>query len=424
MRGLKRPHGAARHMARQLGQRIFATAFSFCFVRNPWDWTVSGWKHVTQNQDAYGGAGPDFATFVTGNWRAGLTRNPNRLKFATPELFVAFHAKITQWEHVGIGRLRPRPAPLAFYGRFERLEEDWGRILRPDRTRHPADPRQQVVDLPLHRLLRRSPARHRRRAQRAADRAVRIQVRRMTGPAGVAVLMAVRDVAAHLPATIESLRAQTDAGVAVEMVVVDDASADATPALLAAWQRQDPRVRVITAAAPLGLAGALNLGLGHVTAPLVARADGDDLYAPDRLLRQTRAMRADPRLDAISCGYVRIDENDAEIGRVVAVTGPERIRFRTLYTELAAASRRDDPHRGAAPGGRIRPGLLDRPGQRSLGAAAAGRRPSRQPAGAPGPLQGAWRVGQRPPRRGGTGDEPEGARTGPERLSRRPAAWP
>ncbi|WP_299819438.1 glycosyltransferase [uncultured Jannaschia sp.] len=153
----------------------------------------------------------------------------------------------------------------------------------------------------------------------------------MTGPA-VSVLMAVRDGAAHLPETIASLRAQADPGGALEFVVVDDSSSDATPALLAAWAEADPRVRVLAAPAPMGLAAALNLGLGHVRAPLVARADGDDLYAPDRLLRQATALGADPRLDALSCGCVRIDEAGAELARMAPVTGPDRIRFRTLYT--------------------------------------------------------------------------------------------
>ncbi|WP_299844298.1 glycosyltransferase [uncultured Jannaschia sp.] len=154
----------------------------------------------------------------------------------------------------------------------------------------------------------------------------------MTDDPAVSVLMAVRDGAVHLPETIASLRAQADPGGGLEFVVVDDASTDATPALLAAWAEADPRLRVLAAPAPMGLAAALNLGLGHVRAPLVARADGDDLYAPDRLLRQAAALRADPRLDALSCGCVRIDEAGNELARMAPVTGPDRIRFRTLYT--------------------------------------------------------------------------------------------
>ena len=128
VRGMRRRQGAASYSAGRIGAGPLAHDFSFCFVRNPWDWTVSGWKHVTRNQDAYGGSGPDFSDFVAGHWRDGLRDNPNPRKFATPELFVAYHTQITQWEHLCLGRLNPQPVPLAFVARFERLEEDWARI--------------------------------------------------------------------------------------------------------------------------------------------------------------------------------------------------------------------------------------------------------------------------------------------------------
>ncbi len=128
-RGLRRPTGAAQHVADRLSDPgVYARTFSFCFVRNPWDWTVSGWKHVTGARDAYDGNGPDFAEFVAGDWRRGLATNPHKLKFASAELHVAFHTKITQWQHLLVGRLRPRLAPIAFYARFEQLETDWARI--------------------------------------------------------------------------------------------------------------------------------------------------------------------------------------------------------------------------------------------------------------------------------------------------------
>ena len=146
----------------------------------------------------------------------------------------------------------------------------------------------------------------------------------------VSVLMAVRDGASYLPATLQSLRALRAPEGGIEFVVVDDASTDATPALLAAWAREEPRVRLVTASRPLGLPAALNAGLERVRAPLVARADADDLYAPERLLRQATAFTRDPELGLLSCGYERIGPDGATISRVVPLTGPDTLRFRML----------------------------------------------------------------------------------------------
>lgn len=129
VRGWRMPSdgGAALSLRRQAGAGILGRRWSFCFVRDPWDWTVSGWTHVTRNTRAYGDDPPDFRAFVAGDWRSGLVHNPHALKFAGPEAFVAYHTKVTQHEHLLLARPR-RLAPIAFYARFERLAEDWARI--------------------------------------------------------------------------------------------------------------------------------------------------------------------------------------------------------------------------------------------------------------------------------------------------------
>lgn len=122
VRGLSKPAGAARYAAGRLGDDIFERTYSFAVVRNPWDWAVSGWKHVTENKMAYAQTPPDFGTFLTGDWREGLSRNPSSLKFTTPELFVWYHCFITQWEH--LSDVEGRLAPLSHVVRFEHLEDD------------------------------------------------------------------------------------------------------------------------------------------------------------------------------------------------------------------------------------------------------------------------------------------------------------
>ncbi len=147
----------------------------------------------------------------------------------------------------------------------------------------------------------------------------------------ISVLMSVRNAQKFLDQSLQSLSEQTHPS--VEFVTMDDNSSDATPRLLAAWASRDPRVRIfrLKAHQSSGLANALNLGLEHCRGKLIARADGDDIYHPDRLVLQHARMRADPELAALSCGFRRIDEEGRPLGDRLPLVGPERIAFTTLF---------------------------------------------------------------------------------------------
>lgn len=83
-----------------------------------------------------------------------------------------------------------------------------------------------------------------------------------------------------------------------EVVCVDDASSDATPRLLAEAAHRDGRVRVVQGEGR-GLVAALELGLSHCRAPLIARMDADDRAHPDRLRLQGELLARSPALGAV-----------------------------------------------------------------------------------------------------------------------------
>ncbi|WP_243367474.1 glycosyltransferase family 2 protein [Fundidesulfovibrio soli] len=116
----------------------------------------------------------------------------------------------------------------------------------------------------------------------------------------ISVLLPVRDAAAHLPACLDSLLAQTLAD--FEIVAVDDGSTDQgrTLALLQAYAARDARVRV-QAAEHQGIASALNLAASQARGRYLARMDGDDVCHPERFALQAAALDASPELDAVGC---------------------------------------------------------------------------------------------------------------------------
>src|SRR5215470_5085424 len=132
------------------------------------------------------------------------------------------------------------------------------------------------------------------------------------GPA-VSVLMSVRDGARWVRAAIESILGQTAPD--LELIVIDDGSADATPGVLASIR--DGRLRVERHEAA-GLTRALNRAASLARAPLLARLDADDTALPERLDRQRRFLEAHPEVGLLGTAAIEVDAGGREIGRVTS----------------------------------------------------------------------------------------------------------
>ncbi len=139
----------------------------------------------------------------------------------------------------------------------------------------------------------------------------------------VTVLLPVRDGGAFVAEAIGSILAQTFD--ALELLVVDDGSGDATPAIVGGFAAQDRRVRVLTQS-PLGLVAALNRGLAEARGAYVARIDADDVAMPERLARQAAALDAHESVAAVGSACHVIDRAGAVQGHRYPPTEPEAIR--------------------------------------------------------------------------------------------------
>jgi glycosyltransferase involved in cell wall biosynthesis len=100
----------------------------------------------------------------------------------------------------------------------------------------------------------------------------------------VSVVIPTYNRAAWVGAAIDSALNQCGAA-ACEVIVVDDASTDATPQVLAVRAAGEPRLRVITRprGARHGPAAARNAGIACATGTWIAFLDSDDTWEPDKL---------------------------------------------------------------------------------------------------------------------------------------------
>lgn len=97
----------------------------------------------------------------------------------------------------------------------------------------------------------------------------------------VSVALCVHNGARFLAAQLDSILAQRD--VTLEVVAVDDASTDASLALLEDYARRDGRIRVHRNPATLGITRSFERAMSLCTAPFLAPSDQDDVWAPDKL---------------------------------------------------------------------------------------------------------------------------------------------
>ncbi|HEX5326031.1 MAG TPA: glycosyltransferase [Acetobacteraceae bacterium] len=138
------------------------------------------------------------------------------------------------------------------------------------------------------------------------------------------MLMTTYNGAATVGDSIAGVLAQTMTD--FELVVVDDASTDATPDILASID--DRRVRVIRAERNLGVTGARNLGFAACRGEYIAAHDHDDISQPERLARQVALLDVTPEV-VLAATEVEL-ETDGRRGRSGHVERGDALSLRWL----------------------------------------------------------------------------------------------
>lgn len=133
----------------------------------------------------------------------------------------------------------------------------------------------------------------------------------MSGDQPVGVVIPAYNAEATLDETLRSVRAQTHQ--ALEIIVVDDGSTDATRALAERHAAADARVQVLHQP-NAGVAAARNAGWQHARSEFIAFVDADDLWAPAKIEKQLLALLAGGEKTGLAyCWMSRIDAAGAVI---------------------------------------------------------------------------------------------------------------
>lgn len=118
----------------------------------------------------------------------------------------------------------------------------------------------------------------------------------MTAAPSIAVIIAARNAAGTIAQAVESaLQSER----VVEVVVVDDASADNSAAQARAAARGDPRLLILSQTENQGPAACRNWAIRESSAPLIAILDADDRFLPGRFEAMTEDVDWDLYADNI-----------------------------------------------------------------------------------------------------------------------------
>lgn len=122
---------------------------------------------------------------------------------------------------------------------------------------------------------------------------------RPTRPVAVSVVVPCYNYGRFLPQAVTSALDQGDATLAVEVVVVDDASTDDSAAVAERLAAADPRVRLVRNPENLGHVRTFNRGLEETSGDHVVRLDADDLLTPGSLARAAALLQAHPEVGLV-----------------------------------------------------------------------------------------------------------------------------
>lgn len=146
----------------------------------------------------------------------------------------------------------------------------------------------------------------------------------MKNPA-VSIIINCLNSAADLPSALESVKEQTFQD--YEIVFLDNASTDASAEIARAFGE---KLRYFRNSRTVPLGAARNQAIAQARGELIAFLDCDDLWKPDKLRKQTRLFRKNPRL-GLACTDTEIFNGKRILSRVFQTSRPARGRvFREL----------------------------------------------------------------------------------------------
>jgi GT2 family glycosyltransferase len=123
----------------------------------------------------------------------------------------------------------------------------------------------------------------------------------------VSVILSAHNASSFIGAALESICRQTFKN--IEIIVIDDASTDATKDVIKAYASLDKRLQLIENSQNMGLAHSLNKGCATAKGEFICRLDADDIAHGHRLERQVIRFQQKPDLLLLGANALYVTED-------------------------------------------------------------------------------------------------------------------
>jgi glycosyltransferase involved in cell wall biosynthesis len=159
------------------------------------------------------------------------------------------------------------------------------------------------------------------------------------------IIIPSKNCLGFLKKALNSVQLQASDGLKLETIVVNDGSTDGTADYLLELQKSWPSLVVLTTKG-VGVSAARNIALERAKSDYVAFLDADDLWWPEKLLKQLAFLRANPAVTFSFTDYIHFDEQGQMLGTCFefwkipqAVSGFDYTIYNNAESELLAINR-------------------------------------------------------------------------------------
>lgn len=146
----------------------------------------------------------------------------------------------------------------------------------------------------------------------------------------ITVIIPVYNVEQYVAEAVLSICNQTYKN--LQIIVVDDCSTDFTYDVVQEIAKKDSRIVLLRNKTNSKIVKTLNLGLQYAHGEYIARMDGDDISAPERIEKQLEFLINNPQYSLVGSHVYTIDQSGKRVGQLELPIDESKIKKNLKYS--------------------------------------------------------------------------------------------